>query len=87
MELLRAAFAGDDEMFEAVIQEWIRQHLNYLRWYATAISDVSIPLSEILKPPVVCYRPWRKSKDQLDFVRFGRIFKLLECYRREECRI
>lgn len=61
---LHEAYNGDDEMFEAVIQEWIRQHFNYLRWYATVYLDYSVPLDELLQPPQVCHSPRRAAYER-----------------------
>lgn len=55
---LRIAYLGDNELFEALLQEWMKQHLNYLRWYAQASSDPLFPLtpaenSQLVEKPVL----------------------------------
>lgn len=55
IDRLRLAYDGDDEILFSLLQEWMKQHLEYLRWYATVSLDFSVPLEELLKPPVVCY--------------------------------
>lgn len=39
VENLRAAYAGDDVMFEVLFQGWIREHPEYLRWYAKVLME------------------------------------------------
>lgn len=85
---LRIAYLGDNELFEALLQEWMKQHLNYLRWYAQASSDPLFPLDLIyllLKPPVVCYS-WhllKASHDRNLYVRYGLLFQAWERYRED----
>lgn len=82
VETLRLFYDGDDELFEALLQQWMLMHLNYLRWYATVYLDDSIPLSELLSPPVVCYTTKRTSFERKLYVRYGLLFRAWEQYRR-----
>jgi hypothetical protein len=65
------AYDGDDELFEALFQQWMKQHLEYLRWYATVSMDYTTPLSDLLKPPMVCHSPRRAAYDRNIYVRYG----------------
>lgn len=40
---LRLAYCGDDELFEALFQEWMKSHLDYLAWYARMSMDPTAP--------------------------------------------
>ena len=40
---------------------WMKMHLNYLKWYAEVSVDLTIPLDNLLSPPVVPYRLSRGS--------------------------
>lgn len=53
----------------------MKQHLDYLRWYATVSSDPTVPLMELLKPPVVCHSPDRAAYDRTLYVRYGLLFQ------------
>lgn len=49
VDRLRLAYDGDDELFEALFQNWLRLHLEYLRWYATVSLDFSVPIYVLYK--------------------------------------
>lgn len=70
-------------MFEALIQEWMKQHLNYLLWYATVSLDFGIPLQQLLKNPLWFVIVHVEIKDREIFVRYGLLFKAWERYRLE----
>jgi len=56
---LRLAYDGDDELFEVLLQQWILDHLNYVRWYYLKVMDPYSPLEFYLKPLYVCHSPLR----------------------------
>lgn len=46
---LRRFWGGDEEnMLERLLQEWMKQHLHYLHWYASAYFDYSLSLEYLL---------------------------------------
>lgn len=74
IENIRLAYDGDDELFEALFQEWMKDHLEYLKWYASVILDPNVPLEVLLKPPQVCLNP-RRSAREISMYATGFYFK------------
>jgi hypothetical protein len=81
IESLRLAYDGDDELFESLFQEWMKEYLEYLRWYATVYLDYNTPCEELLKPPMFCGSPRRQAYERNLYVRYGLLFQAWERYR------
>lgn len=64
---------------ETVLSEWIKLHLNWLKWYCTVALDPSTPLEELLDPPVV---ELRTSKSKQKAFLFFFMFRLYDLVRR-----
>lgn len=45
---VRTFWVNDEfDFLERLLQSWIKQHLSYLHWYATALFDYSLPLKDL----------------------------------------
>ena len=59
----------------------MKDHLEYLKWYASVILDPNVPLEVLLKPPQVCLNPRRSAYERNLYVRYGLLFQARERYR------
>lgn len=75
IDSIRTFYCDDeDNMFERFLSSWVQMHLNYLSWYARVLLDYSVPLEELLSPPVV---PAARSSRNVLIQRYGLLFR---CY-------
>lgn len=70
----------EDSFFERLFQEWLKQHLDYLRWYWLAYCDYGLSLEYLLAAPVVCYSYERRSNEKL-VLRYGFMFRMYDLCR------
>ena len=84
----RLFWEGNEEAFEWTIQSLVSAHCRFIAWYARVSSDFSVPLEEIIHPPLAARKIERASEDEQTVIRFGTIFAAWDFLRRwNRCKV
>lgn len=73
----------ESDTVESLLEPLVQLHLIYLKWYASVIFDYSVPLEQIVRPPVAPNGLKRKSDDSL-VRRYGILYKAWDFLRKTE---
>lgn len=59
------------------LRGWVKQWLNYLKWYHTVAMSDQVSLEDFFKAPVITY-DWKVTRKDPQLVKFGLMWKLYD---------